>query len=315
MKAQWSKLACLVPLALTASIAACGAGDLQDPGDEGGSLEEPLESSDGGWSLGTAEQAVMNCANPEGTNAAMAALAVAVARELGRWQTTKDFVIAKTNGITENTTGNVETLKLASGSDISGPRGKSRCSDGKCANVQALLDMQYDQAKGKVFFQGSGSTRVELNPVALRSRTVAKWKEQEACDKVPKDGDVGSCPKEEHALTFVSAAKGSCDTDFTFNVKQKDGKTALRYPGQLKHKLRFADSSNGYINFTPLANGDIKIDPTYGLNPDNTTSTGACTAACTKLSNTSVAGECCSCAGASRKYVKSAWSATTYLCQ
>jgi hypothetical protein len=94
----------------------------------------------------------------------------------------------------------------------------------------------------------------------------------------------GSCPKEEHALKFVSAAKGSCDTDFTFNVKQKDGKTALKYPGQLKHKLKFADAANGYINFTPLANGDIKIDPTYGLNPDGTTSTGTCTAACTKVS-------------------------------
>ena len=44
--------------------------------------------------------------------------------------------------------------------------------------------------------------------------------------------------------------------DFTFNVKQKDGRTALRYPKQLKHKLKFADSYNPYINFTPLSNGD-----------------------------------------------------------
>ena len=310
MKMQWSNPNILFPLMLAASLSACSSGDLGESGTEG---DEPAPEADGS-SLGTLEQGVMNCSNPEGTNAAMAALAVAVARELGRWRTSVDFVVAKTNGITENSTGNVETLKLASGSDATGARGKSRCADGKCANVQALLDMQYDQAKGKVFFQGIGATKVELNPVALRSRTVAKWKEQEACDKTPKDGDLGSCPKEEHALKFVSAAKGSCDTDFTFNVTQKDGKTALKYPMQLRHELRFADSSNPYINFTPLSNGDFKIDPSYGLNPDSATSSGACAAACTKISTTSVAGQCCSCGGVQKTYVKSAWSATTFVC-
>jgi hypothetical protein len=310
MKRQSSNLNIIFRLVLAASMGACSAGDLGETGAEG---EEPaLEGS--GESLGTAEQGVMNCSNPEGTNAAMAALAVAVARELGRWRTSVDFVVAKTNGITENSTGNVETLKLASGSDASGAKGKSRCADGKCANVQALLDMQYDQAKGKVFFQGIGSTKVELNPVALRSRTVAKWKEQEACDKTPKDGDLGSCPREEHALKFVSAAKGSCDTDFTFNVTQKDGKTPLKYPLQLKHKLRFADPANPYIIFTPLSNGDFKIDPTYGLNPDSATSSGACSAACTRVSTTSLAGQCCSCGGVQKTFVKAAWSATTFIC-
>ena len=180
--------------------------------------------------------------------------------------------------------------------------------------MQALLDMQYDQAKGKIFFQGTGSKKVELNPVALRDRLVAKWKEQQSCDTSAKDGESGSCPKEEHKLTFVSAAKGSCDTDFTFNVKRTDG-TALKYPGQLKHKLRFADTGNGYINFTPLPNGDFKIDPTYGLNPEGTTTTGSCTAACTKVSTTSVAGQCCSCGGVNKTFAKATFNANTYLCQ
>jgi hypothetical protein len=119
---------------------------------------------------------------------------------------------------------------------------------------------------------------------------------------------------EQHKLTYVSAAKGGCDTMFTFNVKRTDG-LALKYPAQLKHKLRFADVTNPYINFTPLANGDISIDPTYGLNPDGTTSSGSCTAACTKVSTTSVAGQCCTCGGVNKVFAKSTFNASTYLCQ
>jgi len=300
-------------LATTAMLPGCGAGDVER---FDGESSEELMSLDESIELGTLEQGVMDCSNPDGANAAMAAFAVAIAKELGRWQTTKDFVIAKTNGISPNTTGTVEVLKLSSGSDLSGAKGSSRCAGGVCTNVQALLDMQYDQAKGKVFFQGTGSKKVELVPLALRSRMVAKWREQEACDKNAKDNDPnGACPKEEHALKFVSAAKGSCDTDFTFNVKQKDGKTALKYPAQLKHKLKFADPYNPYINFTPLANGDFKIDPTYGLNPDGTTTTGTCTAACTKVSATSVAGACCSCGGVNKVFTKATFNANTFLCQ
>jgi hypothetical protein len=313
MKRNWFKSAGVLSMAIatTAVLPGCSAGDVEsfdgESGEEGMSVDE-LE-------LGTAEQGVMDCSNPDGANAAMAAFAVAIAKELGRWQTTKDFVIVRTNGISPNTTGTVEVLKLSSGSDLSGAKGSSRCAGGVCANVQALLDMQYDQAKGKVFFQGTGSKKVELVPTALRTRIVAKWREQEACDKNAKEPDSTACPKEEHALKFVSAAKGSCDTDFTFNVKQKDGVSALRYPSQLKHKLKFADPYNPYINFTPLTNGDFKIDPIYGLNPDGTTTTGTCVAACTKISTTSVAGSCCSCGGVNKLFAKSTFNANTFLCQ
>jgi hypothetical protein len=102
--------------------------------------------------------------------------------------------------------------------------------------------------------------------------------------------------------------------NFTFSVKGTNG-LALSYPNQLKNELKFADSQNPYINFTDLGYGKVSIDPTYGLNDDGTTSTGSCTAACTKISTTSVAGQCCSCAGVTKGFVKSAWSSTTFLCQ
>jgi hypothetical protein len=179
--------------------------------------------------------------------------------------------------------------------------------------VQAILDMQYDQANGKIFFQGSGSTKVLLNPAALRSRMYAKWQEQRTCDANARDGDANACPRELHALSFVSAAPGGCDTDFTFAAKSSTG-TALRFPNQLKHKLKFADATNPYINFRNLGNGNVAIDPVYGLNEDGVTNSGACTTACTKFSITSMAGACCSCAGANKTFRSVSFSPHLFLC-
>jgi hypothetical protein len=317
MHSSWFKLVGVLSVALVASaVTACGAGNLEDfDGGQDTDADESLNSADlASTDLGTTQQGLMSCTNPDGANSAMAALAVATAQELKRWQPGKDFVMFSTSGQCESCGGPQQAIKLTSGSDASGPRGKSRCSDGKCAKVQALLDMQYEQANNKIYFQGSGSTKTLLNPGALRSRLVAKLYEQGTCDQNARDGDNTACPKEEHVLTFQKSSKGSCDTNFFFKATKPNGQP-LTYPNQLKNKLKFADFTNPYINFQNLGGGVVSVDPTYGLNEDNTTSSGACTAACTKVAIANVAGQCCSCGGANKKYAKASWSAVTYLCQ
>lgn len=262
----------------------------------------------------TTSSGSMNCSNPDGTNSTMAAIAVAAAKELGRWQATKDFVIAKTDGWSENSYGWQEAIKLASGTDSSGqPIGKSRCSDGECKNLQALLAMQYDSAANQVYLQGSGSTKVLLNPGALRSRTVAKWREQKSCDDAARDGDSTQCPRELHSLTFLSSEKGSCDTNFYFQAKQANG-SSLRYVNQLKHKLRFADPHNPYVDFQDLGGGKVSIDPTYGLNEDGSSTAGSCVAACTKISYTNLSGDCCTCGGYNKAFKQSTFSSRVFIC-
>jgi hypothetical protein len=318
MKTRWFKFAGALSFAFAASVTACSSGDIGSVDDPSGNNDDSAstanDSLDQSLELGTIEQGLMSCSNPDGTNSAMAAFAVAVAQELGRWQANKDFVVFGTSGQSEASGGPQQAIKLTSGSDASGPKGKSRCSDGRCANVQAILDMQYEQANNKVYFQGSGSTKTLLNPGALRSRMVAKLREQGTCDSGARDNDANACPKEEHKLVFQSAAKGSCDTNFFFKATKPDG-TALGYPSQLKNKLRFADMVNPYINFQNLGGGVVSIDPSYGLNPDGSTSGGGCSPACTKVSPSSVAGQCCACGGVNRTFAKAAWSATTFLCQ
>src|SRR5688572_9059525 len=141
MKTSWFNFASVSSLAF-AALTACSAGDINS---------NEFEATDEGelMSLGTSEQGVMSCTNPDGTNSAMAAFAVAVAQDLGRWQAGKDFVVFGTSGWSESSLGGQQAIKLTSGSDLSGPKGKSRCADGKCARVQAILDMQYDQEIGR----------------------------------------------------------------------------------------------------------------------------------------------------------------------
>jgi len=263
---------------------------------------------------GSTAQGLMYCANPDGTNAAMAAWAVLVAKDLGRWDASRDFKMITTSGYSETSPGMQQAIALASGSDAKGPIGKSKCADGKCARVQAILAMQYDNMNGKIYFQGSGSTKVLLNPAALRSRMYAKWQEQKSCDANAQDGDATRCPVEQNALTYVSEAKGGCDTNFTFAAKNTSG-GALKMVSQLKNRLRFADQANPYINFTNLGGGNVSIDPTYGLGDDKPTTAGTCAAACTKISTVSVVGQCCSCGGATKSYKSTTLSPTLYLCQ
>ncbi len=235
-----------------------------------------------------------SCANLEGTASTMAALAVSAAMELKRWQPGIDFAVVKV--------GSDEMLALTAA-------GKARCSDGKCFNTQALLDFQKNEANGKVKFPNN----VSLNSPALRSRLVAKYRDQVSCEMQPSNGGTTNCPAEQHTLTFQKSEKGGCDTNYFFVAKGTDG-TALKYPAQLKNKLLWADKTNPYVAFQSVGEV-VSVDPTYGLNEAGSTSTGACTAACTKITASNVAGACCSCAGTTKKFARSAWSATTFICQ
>jgi cellulose binding protein with CBM10 domain len=246
----------------------------------------------GGAASGSAQGA--SCANPEGAASTMAAIAVSAAVELRRWQPSKDFAIGRL--------GYDEALVLTSA-------GRARCTDHVCANTQALLDFQKQEADGKVVFPGN----TRLNAAALRSRLVAKFRDQLACEMQPSNGGTTNCPVEEHELTFQRSEKGGCDTNYFFIAKRSDG-SPLSYPAQLKNKLVWADRGNPYIGFANVGEV-VSIDPTYGLNEAGSTSAGSCSAACVRISKASLDNKCCTCNGSTRKYRKSAWSTSTFLCQ
>jgi len=273
-----SKLSLLISSTVLASLTACGVGNLD------GDLEGAVMNED---NMGQMTEAL--CANGDGVNSAMAALAVATAKELGRWQPSKDFVIDSSYRLALSSTG------------------KSLCADKKCWNTQAILDLQ-KAAFGKVKF---GS--VTFNADNFRARLYAEYNEQKDCEA--RAGSAGSnCPVEDHKLTFKSSSPGACDTLFTFDAKTPSGGT-LKTPQLLKNKLIYVGyPENEYLAFSTTGT-TVTIDPTLGLNDGGTTTGGSCSATCVKVSSTDITGQCCSCGGATKKFAKSTWNATTFLCQ
>jgi hypothetical protein len=232
----------------------------------------------------------LSCANPDGYYSVMAALAVATGKELGRWQATTDFYIDSNWRLALTATG------------------KSQCADKTCKNVQALLDLQKPAADGTII----GTVR--LNSAVLQANLFSYFDRQKTCDTRPDNGKLDNCPAETHKLTLSSSAPGSCDMDYWFLAKKTTG-AALTKPAQLANKLLFAGyPDNQFLQFRSVGE-KVGIDPTGGLNEGGTTTSGACSAVCTRISSTSLAGKCCSCNGVNTTFKRSAWSATTFQCK
>jgi hypothetical protein len=237
------------------------------------------------------------CANQDGTNAYMAALAAATARETGRWLPQRDFQWNSTTWQLELST-----------------YGKKRCADGKCFNVQELLNMQNPAANGLVVFPGGD----KLNTQILNQRVKALYDRQVVCNNRPDNHTGDDCPVEYHQLTLTKTTNGPCDRMFTFKATATDG-SALKEPSQLKNQLIWAgeatdSTANPYLSFQSTSS-TVSIDPTLGLTEGDDTTSGSCAAACTMISSTSVTGQCCSCNGVTKTYSRSPFSAGTYLCK
>lgn len=312
-------------LSIAALATACGAGDMEGNGyqvEQGDTIEDEgvyvqAEDATDAEEVGTLGQAWRNCANPDGTNSVMAAFAVAVGEELRRWQAWTDFEVYNTSAAYEGAWGYQQAIRLTSGTGPDGkPRGKSRCNDGRCAQVQALLAMQYENARNQVWVQGENSTsRTLVDPGALRSRMVAKLREQKSCDDNARDGDPNRCPREAHLLSPAGTASlGGCGIHYKFNVS-KDASGTLSHPNQLKWKLGFADQANGWVDFRNLGSGQVAIDPTYGLNEAASTSAGSCMVACTRISRSNISGQCCTCGGMNKRWAQSTFSTAVFACR
>lgn len=246
--------------------------------------------------LGTSEQELLglilpsSCFDITGTDPVLAALAVSTATELRRWQPTKDFAIW---------TGQLALTAT----------GKARCADGKCFNTQALLDLQKDAASKAEIRPG-----VKANPLLIRTMLLLAYARQTTCYSTLGLPFVG-CGVPDHQFQLVGTDNGVCDTNFWFQVQNTAGAPlSLTAMKALQKGLVWVNAeTNKYISFQ--VNGNmVGIDPTYGLNTTTAASAGSCSAACTKISATDVTGQCCSCNG-TKKYARSSWSATTYLCQ
>jgi hypothetical protein len=256
----------------------------------------PDESSADDSELGTAQQELFglslpsSCGDFTGTDSILAGLAVSTASELKRWQPMTDF-------------------QLSWGSLVLTATGKKQCADGKCFNTQALLDLQKDAASKAQIKPG-----VNVIPLLVRTALTLAYARQATCFSLLGIPLIG-CGIPAHQFKLSSTEKGGCDTNYWFEAQTPAGaplpSSAL---AALQKGLVWVNTeSNKYIQFQVNGN-KVGIDPTYGLNEVGSTSLGSCSAACTKVSSSDVTGQCCSCNG-TKKFSRSAWNTTTYICQ
>lgn len=249
-----------------------------------GSVQQPL------FGLGLGINFLESCNDPTGVDSVLAAMAVAAATELRRWQPKTDFDVWSGK------------LRLTA-------TGKKQCADGTCFNTQALLDMQSDAA-------GSAEIRpgVRVNPLLLRTGLTLAYFRQATCFSLLGLPLVG-CGVPEHKFTIAHTEPGKCDTNYWFTTTTPAGKalTSSAMKALEKGLVFLNTESNAYIQFQTNGNM-VGVDPTYGLNEVGSTVSGSCSAACTKVSRSNIVGQCCSCNGM-KKYSRSTWNANTYICR
>lgn len=233
------------------------------------------------------------CENRDGVNSAMTAIAVAASREMRRWLPSRDFQWNAAAG----------RLELSANA-------YPRCPGRTCSNTVALLAMQ-NAPDNTVTMPGG----IMFKASSLRAALKQNWIDQMNSNTV----------QEPYDLVYTNWEKGSCDVKYFFNVHQQsqDAANIGRTPrvtdagslAKLNDNLIFLGyPENKMLNFY-VRNGQVSVDPTGGLNEGGTTTSGSCTVACSKFSVSSIAGSCCSCNGATKKFARSSFSAYMYLCQ
>jgi hypothetical protein len=223
----------------------------------------------------TAEETAAVCANPEGTNAAIAALATAMSTELHRWQLTTDFYVYR--GFNYQ-----EMLGLTQA-------GLNACGGTGCPITAEILKYQDSRMDQKIVFNG-----VKLSSWSFASRLVTGFNNQKIAQ------NAGRAPFPAHVFGYNSATTtpGACDTLFTFTVAKPasmgGGNLTAAESAQLQNALLWtiANGPNPYIAFQSTAN-TVTIDPTGNLNPPGQT-TGS--EICQKTSFSNINGTPCTCA-------------------
>ena len=223
----------------------------------------------------TAQEAAAVCANPEGTNAAIAALANAMATEAHRWQILSDFYIYR--GFN-----NQAMLGLTQA-------GLDACG-GSCPITSEILKYQDSRMDQKIVFNGT-----KLSSWSFASRLVTGYENQRTEQRA------GRLPFPAHTFSFdpaTGSAPGACDTLFTFSVAKPasagGGSLTAAEVSSLNNALKWTtgNGANPYIAFQSTAS-TVTVDPTGNLNPPGQT-TGS--EICQKTSLTNINGTPCTCA-------------------
>ncbi len=229
-------------------------------------------------SFSTTEQAV-TCETMAGVYPVKAALAVAMAKEMGEIDAVKN-------------------LTVSDGKVVISATGQALCNArGGCHNTEGLLAMQDDSLRNYI-------DQAVFNPTSYRQDLIASFDRQRNSDYNLRLNDPAKVPEAESlVLTGTVMNNGACGTHYEFDAFKAGCGTGsscyLTKPANEVYRLVFfgiqpdGTSGNPFIAFYSSDAG-IAIDPTSTLNGGTGTTSGSCETGYTKYDPTWASrGSCC----------------------
>jgi hypothetical protein len=196
--------------------------------------------------------ALTSCPNQAGTNAAIAAFAVAYGTEAHHWQLLQDF---------EEYRGTYNQLMLR-------PKSTGACANNKCPMTSEILTYQDARNDQKVVYDGQ-----ILSSYNFASRLTTGY------DNMVTYKNANRYTFPSHTLNFVSMQNSNvCSTDFTYTASVASGTldvlvNALRFTdgnGQNPYLFTYDSAGQPHIR---VSGNTLTIDPTGGTSGDPSTST------------------------------------------
>jgi len=224
-------------------------------------------TSDGSEEIGRASQAAIACYTNSGLNPTKAALAVAMADELGRWAPDKDLVRVNGGAATQ-----YNYIVALSSSAV--------CLKNNCANTRAILGQQDDRLISFI-------DQNVFNPAVFRNDLSASVQRAQTMISDLVRNNPASLPP-THVLTKVGGPVdlgfGACGPHYVFQADHQDGtplsSTEATNLGKALCTYGFGSCGNNpFISFTLTAQGCavgrtcIAVDPADGDNGTSTTTT------------------------------------------
>ena len=223
------------------------------------------------------------CNDNTGINPMKAALAVAMASELGRIDPLKDLYFD----------GSTVVLTSAAKQVCSG-RGY-----GSCNNVEAILGMQ-NTAVNKYISTGM------FNATAFREELKASFNRQTNREVDLAKNQPAKLPQPHELREIGMSNYGACGIHYDYSVTGQK-------PENLQYRMDFfGGTQNPFIDFRST-DRTISIDPTGTMNGDTNANSGMCTVGCYGYS-ASLRNTCCSCDKKQGKYLKAPWNSSMVYC-
>ena len=243
----------------------CAAGDAE----EIGATEAYLSAAD--------------CNVNSGINPMKAALAVAMATEMGRVDPLAD-------------------LKLGYLGVTISDSGWNRCwyaGYNGCPNTWAILNMQDPAVNNQV-------NQAVFNSTAFREDLKASFDRQRNHENHLRQNEPSRMP-EDHSLRETGMTNyGACGIHYDFKA------TGNKISNIKERLVFFGGNSNPFLAFRST-DTTISIDPTGTMNGDTTTVTNVCTLGCTAYGS-QLRDKCCSCDGRQGLYKTASWDRTMLYC-